>query len=47
MGWASQSWRLVYDRDGNFLYQQKEAYSIYHKHDEDIDWPPNAFTENG
>ena len=45
IGWASQSWRLIYDKDGNFLEQKKEAYSIYHMHDEDIEWPPNAFSE--
>ncbi len=47
VGWASQSWRLIYDKDGNFLEQKKEAYSIYHMHDEDIEWPPNAFSEEG
>ncbi len=46
VGWASQSWRLIYDKDGNFLEQKKEAYSIYHMHDEDIEWPPNAFSED-
>ncbi|MBO5556773.1 MAG: VanW family protein [Oscillospiraceae bacterium] len=32
--------RNVYDGEGNYLYTTSEPDSVYHKHAEDIEWPP-------
>ena len=39
-GSAAQTYRNIYDSDGNLLQTVKERYSDYHMHDEDINWPP-------
>ena len=39
-GSAAQTYRNIYDADGNLLQTVKERYSDYHMHDEDINWPP-------
>ena len=40
IGWGAQATRHVYDASGNLIATINEPYGIYHKHAEDIDWPP-------
>ncbi|MCD8189964.1 MAG: G5 domain-containing protein [Clostridiales bacterium] len=35
-GYKVQTYRQIYDSDGNLLSEEKEAYSVYSKHDEII-----------
>ncbi|MBQ2617881.1 MAG: VanW family protein, partial [Oscillospiraceae bacterium] len=39
LGYKVQTYRSVFDKDGNLLSRQPEAASTYHYHDEDIAWP--------
>ena len=50
VGYGVSAYRMVYDKDGNFLYQVQEPYGIYNFHDEDINWPeptPEGDTSSG
>ena len=46
IGTAAIAYRNVYDKDGNFLYRVEEPYSMYHLHEEEIEWPEEAMEEN-
>jgi len=39
VGYAATTYRNVYDKNGTLLSTEKEAFSYYHYHDEDIVWP--------
>ena len=43
VGWYVTTVRNVYDGEGNYLYTTSEPDSVYHKHAEDIEWPPEKF----
>ena len=43
IGWGAQATRHVYDANGNLIATINEPYGIYHKHAEDIDWPPEYY----
>ena len=45
-GSAAQTYRNIYDADGNLLQTVKERYSDYHMHDEDINWPPEKLAQD-
>lgn len=42
VGTRATTYRCVYDKDGNLISRNREAYSYYYYHDEDIKWPPTA-----
>lgn len=42
LGYKAQTYRCVYDKDGNLLSRQAEALSTYNYHEEDIKWPEEA-----
>ncbi len=42
LGYKAQTYRCVYDADGNLLSRQPEALSTYYYHSEDIVWPAEA-----
>ncbi len=39
IGTQARAFRKVYDKDGNFLYRVDEPYSMYHLHEDEIQWP--------
>ena len=39
IGWTADSYRVIYDKDGNEISRTKEARSFYWFHDKDIKWP--------
>ena len=39
IGTGAQTYRCVYDKDGNLISRNKEASSFYHYHPENIQWP--------
>lgn len=41
-GYKAASYRNIYDKDGNLLSHEIEAYSTYHYHDEDIKLPEES-----
>lgn len=43
IGTATTTFRDLYDAEGNLIATTKERYSDYHKHPEDIDWPPEKY----
>ena len=45
-GSAAQTYRNIYDANGNLLQTVKERYSDYHMHDEDINWPPEKIAQD-
>ena len=45
-GSAAQTYRNIYDSEGNLLETVKERYSDYHMHDEDINWPPEKLAQD-
>ena len=45
-GSAAQTYRNIYDAEGNLLETVKERYSDYHMHDEDINWPPEKLAQD-
>ena len=40
IGTATTTYREIYSADGTLLETVQENYSDYHKHPEDIQWPP-------
>lgn len=42
IGYKAQTYRSVYDKDGNLLSRKAETLSFYHYHDEDIKWPEES-----
>ena len=38
-GYKAATYRCIYDKDGNLLSKEIEAYSEYHYHEEDIVYP--------
>ena len=43
VGYGVSAYRMVYDAEGNFLYEVEEPYGIYYRHDEEIQWPPEKY----
>ena len=43
VGTATTTYRDLYDAEGNLIATTQERYSDYHKHAEDIDWPPEKY----
>lgn len=43
IGTATTTYRDLYDAEGNLIATTQERYSDYHKHAEDIDWPPEKY----
>ena len=42
IGTSARAYRNVYDKDGNLLRQVGEPYSMYHLHEDEIEWPEEA-----
>lgn len=42
LGYKAQTYRSVYDKDGNLISRKSEAMSTYNYHEEDIKWPEEA-----
>lgn len=42
IGTSARAYRNVYDKYGNFLHQVAEPYSMYHLHEDEIEWPEEA-----
>ena len=47
VGWNVYLYARVYDAEGNLLETRELPASTYHKHDEDIDWPPEKYAAEG
>lgn len=45
IGTSARASRNVYDKDGNFLYKVNEPYSMYHLHEDEIEWPEEAMKD--
>lgn len=45
IGTAAIAYRNIYDKDGNFLYRVEEPYSMYHLHEDEIQWPEEVLEE--
>ena len=43
VGYGVSAYRMVYDAEGNFLYEVEEPYGIYYRHDDEIQWPPEKY----
>ncbi len=42
VGYKAQTYRSVYDKDGNLISSKAEALSHYNYHEEDIEWPEES-----
>lgn len=42
IGYKAQTYRSVYDKDGNLISSKAEALSFYNYHEEDIEWPEES-----
>lgn len=43
VGYGVSTYRMIYDAEGNYLYEIEEPYGVYYRHDDEIQWPPEKY----
>ena len=46
IGTNALAYRNIYDKYGNFIKKVQEPYSVYHLHEDEIEWPEDAIEED-